>query len=300
MQPYQTGAWRRCRENLVQWLLLMCGAVSIVTTVGIVWSLLSEAMTFFREVHLLEFIAGTSWRPLFEPRAFGVWPLLCGTFLIAVGAGLVAMPCGLAIALHLSEFAAERTRALLKPLLEILAGIPSVVFGYFALTVVTPLLQKMLPQTQVFNAASAAIVVGIMTLPLVASLCDDALRAVPRAVRQAGYALGATPLEVSTQVVLPAALSGVLASFILAFSRAVGETMIVAMAAGATPKLTLNPLESVQTMTGYIVQVSLGDTPAGTVEYGTLFAVGLLLFGITLAMNLLSHRILRQALKVHI
>jgi len=204
----------------------------------------------------------------------------------------VAIPLGVATAIYLSEYASNKVRELIKPVLEVLAGIPTVVYGYFALTFVTPLLQKVYEETQVFNAASAAVVVGIMILPMVASLCDDAMRAVPSGLRYAAYALGGTKFEVSLRVVLPAALSGVIASFVLALSRAIGETMAVALAAGSTPKLTVNPFESIQTMTGYIVQISLGDTPSGTIEYQTLFVVGMSLFLITLAMNLIAQAVL--------
>ncbi len=266
---------------------------------GIVVVLAKEAYSFFAEVPLAEFLFGTRWAPLLDPRSFGVLPLVCGTAIVVIGAGLIALPVGLASGIYLSEYAGSRTRRSIKPVLEILAGIPTVVYGFFALTFITPMLTKILPQTQVFNAASAAIVVGIMILPMVTSLCDDALRAVPASVRQAAFAVGATPHEVSTQVVVPGALSGILASFVLALSRALGETMAVVIAAGQTPKLTLNPLESIETMTAYIVQVSLGDTPAGTVEYKTIFAVGTLLFAITLGMNLLAHRILARFREVY-
>lgn len=253
-----------------------------------------ESWSFFRQIPIGDFLFGTRWAPLLEPRSYGVLPLVCGTALIVVGSGLIAIPIGLVTAIYLSEYATPKTRDKLKPILEILAGIPTVVYGYFALTFVTPILTAILPQTQVFNAASGAIVVGIMILPMVASLCEDALRTVPSSMRQAAFALGATRFEVSTQVVLPGALSGVLASFVLALSRAIGETMAVALAAGATPRLTLNPLQSIQTMTAYIVQVSLGDTPAGTIEYQTIFAVGALLFVITLGTNVLGQAILRR------
>jgi phosphate transport system permease protein len=219
---------------------------------------------------------------------------VAGTALIVVGAGLVALPTGLATGIYLSEYATPTFRAIVKPVLEILAGIPTVVYGYFALTTVTPLLKRFFPGIEVFNAASGAIVVGIMILPMVASLCEDALSAVPDSLRRAGYALGATRGEVAMQVVVPSAISGISASFVLALSRALGETMAVTLASGATPKMTLDPFESIQTMTAYIVQVSLGDTPAGTVEYRTIFAVGTLLFAITLGMNVLAHRVLRR------
>jgi phosphate transport system permease protein len=285
---------RDWREGSIGGVLLFCTLISVLTTIGVIVVLGSQSWTFFREVPLHEFLFGTRWTPLLEPRSFGVLPLVSGTMLIVVGAAFVALPLGLGSAIYMSEYASQRTRNWLKPILEILAGIPTVVYGYFALTFITPILKAVIPQTQIFNAASGSIVVGIMVLPMVASLCDDALRAVPNSLREGGFALGATRMEVSTRVVLPGALSGVLASFILAASRAIGETMAVTLAAGATPKLTLNPLESIQTMTAYIVQVSLGDTPQGTIEYQTIFAVGALLFVITLGMNLLGQRVLHR------
>jgi phosphate transport system permease protein len=290
---------RRWGEGGIRGALLVCASLSLITTAGIIVVLASEASTFFREIPLIDFLFGTKWAPLLVPRSYGVLPLLGGTLLIVVGSALVAIPIGLSTAIFLSEYASERLRGIVKPILEILAGVPTVVYGYFALTTVTPVLRTIIPSTQIFNAASAAIVVGIMILPMVASLCDDALRAVPKSLREAGFALGATRHEVATQVVVPGALSGILASFILAASRAFGETMAVTLAAGATPNLTLNPLESIQTITAYIVQVSLGDTPAGGVEYKTIFAVGCLLFLITLGMNVLSHKILARYREVY-
>ncbi len=260
---------------------------------------MKEAATFLQSVKIWEFLFGTRWTPLLEPRSFGVLPLLGGTFLIVVGSATIGIPVGLASAVYLSEYASPKVRGIIKPTLEILAGIPTVVYGYFALTFITPLIRLVFPDTNIFNAASASIVVGIMVLPMVASLCDDALRAVPDSLRHGAYAVGATHLEVSTRVVVPAALSGVMASFVLALSRAVGETMAVTIAAGATPKLTLNPLESIQTMTAYIVQVSLGDTPVGTVEYQTIFAVGMSLFVVTLIANIAAHRILKRFREVY-
>ena len=287
------------REDFIRGGLFLCALLSVLTTLGIILILATESFQFFRHVPVMEFLTGTRWTPLLEPRSFGVLPLLCGTFLIVAGSALIALPVGLSSAIYLSEYASDRTRRVLKPLLEVLAGIPTVVYGYFAVTFITPILRTIIPATEVFNAASASIVVGIMILPMVASLCDDALRAVPASLRQGAFALGATPYEVSTRVVVPAALSGVIASFVLAVSRAVGETMAVTLAAGATPKLTLNPLESIQTMTAYIVQVSLGDTPAGTIEYQTLFAVGALLFVITLVANLAAQWVLRRFREVY-
>ena len=285
---------RDVQERAVGGVLFACAAVSIVTTLGIILVLLRESAGFFAEVPIVEFLTGTLWTPLFQPQHFGVLPLLSGSLLVAAGAALIALPVGLASAIYLSEYAHERTRRILKPALEILAGIPSVVYGYFALTFVTPLIRTVFPQTNIFNAASASIVMAVMIIPLVASLSEDAMRAVPRALREGAYALGATRFEVASRVVVPAALSGVIASFILAVSRAIGETMAVTIAAGSTPKLTLNPLESIQTMTAYIAQVSLGETPFGSIEYKTIFAVGLTLFAITLLMNIVSVWILQR------
>lgn len=283
---------RSCRkESLVYMLLLFCTSISILTTIGIAVTLVVETIPFFQKVSFKEFITGTKWTPLFEPQHFGVLPLVCGTLLITFTAGVVALPIGLATAVYLSEYASDRLRRVVKPFLEVLAGVPTVVYGYFALTFVTPLLQKIFPGMNIFNALSAGIVVGIMIMPMVASLSEDSLMAVPHSIREAAYALGSTRFEVAGRVMVPSALSGIMASFILALSRAIGETMIVTIAAGATPKLTLNPLESIQTMTAYIVQVSLGDTPHGTIEYHTLFAVGMLLFLFTFGMNIFAKKV---------
>lgn len=287
-------SWRRISESGIRGILFICALLSVGTTIGIIVVLCRETVGFFSHIHPFAFLFGLTWTPLLEPRSFGVLPLVCGTLLVTVWSAVIAVPFGIAIAIFLSEYASPRVRRGLKPVLEILAGIPSVVYGYFALTVVTPVLTALLPQTQVFNAASAAIVVAIMILPMIASLCDDALRAVPHSLRHAGLALGATKCEVTLSVVLRGALSGLMAAFVLSLARAIGETMAVALAAGSTPKLTWNALESIQTMTGYIVQVSLGDTPAGTVEYQSIFAVGLLLFAMSLGMNIVAHRILRR------
>ena len=290
---------RQRTERAIGWLLLGFSAVSIFTTIGIVAVLLREAFAFFREISPFEFLTGTQWTPLFEPRHFGVLPLLAGSVLIALGAAVVALPIGLAAAIYLSEYANQSIRRIVKPVLEILAGVPTVVYGYFALTFVTPLIQRIFPGTEFFNGASASIVMGVMIVPLVSSLSEDALTAVPRSLREGAYALGATKFEVATRTVVPAALSGILASFILAISRAIGETMIVTIAAGATPKLTLNPLESVQTMTAYIANVSMGETPHGTLEYRTIFAVGLTLFFMTLLMNIVSNAVLARYREVY-
>ncbi len=290
---------RRVKEKIIEWTLLFCALLSVITTAAMITVIAREAFAFFRHVGVMDFLFGRKWTPLLEPRSFGILPLVNGSLLIVLGAAVAALPAGLGIAIYLREYAHPRVRRTIKPALEILAGIPTVVYGYLALTFVTPLLAAVFPQTRVFNAASASIVVGIMVLPMVASLCDDALGAVPASLRHGAYALGATHMEVTTRVVLPSALSGIVASFILAVSRAIGETMAVTLAAGATPNITINPLESIQTLTAYIVQVSLGDTPAGTVEYQTIFAAAALLFAITLGMNIFSHRILRKFREVY-
>jgi phosphate transport system permease protein len=290
---------RQRRERGAGYLLTLFSTVSILTTLGIVAVLLYESIAFFREVSPFAFLTGTRWAPLFQPQHFGVLPLLIGSLVIAAGAALIALPLGLAAAIYLSEYAPDRVRRFLKPMLEILAGIPTVVYGYFALTFVTPLLQSVWRNTEPFNALSASIVMGVMIIPMVSSLSEDALSAVPRALREGAYALGATKFEVAVRTVVPAALSGVIASFILAVSRAIGETMIVTIAAGAQANLTLNPLRSVQTMTAYIAQVSAGEVPHGTLEYRTIFAVGLALFGLTLIMNLISNVVLARYREVY-
>ncbi|MDP2728895.1 MAG: phosphate ABC transporter permease subunit PstC [Dehalococcoidales bacterium] len=282
------------RETIIHKLLFVCALVSIMTTIGIVVMLVTQTAGFFSKVSPLEFFTGTKWTPLFQPQHFGVLPLVGGTLLTAGIAIMVALPIGLASAIYLSEYAKDRVRRVVKPLLEILAGIPTVVYGYFALTFVTPLLRNVFPNMIVFNALSAGLVMGVMIIPMISSLSEDAMVAVPRSLRDAAYGLGATRFEVATRVVMPAAVSGIVAACILALSRAVGETMIVAIAAGSTPKLTLNPLESIQTMTAYIVQISLGETPHGTLEYYTIFAVALLLFVMTLLMNLFSQWFVRR------
>ncbi len=284
---------RKTCESIVYAALAVCALLSIAVTAGIIWVLVSEATTFFAEVPILKFLLGTVWTPLLEPRHFGVLPLVCGTMLVAVGALLLATPIGLCAAIYLSEYAPGWVRQIAKPILELLAGVPTVVFGYFALTFVTPyLIRPLFPSAGFFNAAAGIIVVAIMIIPTICSLCEDALRAVPKTLREAGYALSATKLEVSLRIVLPAALSGVVASCLLALARAIGETMAVTLAAGMTPKMTLNPLESVQTMTSYIVQIAKGDAPLGSLEYRSIFAVGLGLFAITLCVNMLAQRIL--------
>jgi phosphate transport system permease protein len=290
----KVSSFQKFRENLVVKSLFICASISVLTTLGIIFILLEESVQFFQHVSLFEFFGSISWAPLFEPRSFGVWPLVSGTMLIAFGALVFALPIGLGIAIYTSQYAQGFWQKILKPVLEILAGIPSVVYGYFAVTQVTPMLQFLFEDVEVFNAASASIVIAIMVLPTIASICDDSLRAVPKAVKDGAYALGARKYEVITNIVVPSALSGILASFILAFSRAIGETMAVTLAAGGTPNMTLNPFEGVQAMTAYIAQVSLGDVPHGTIEYQSIFAVGLVLFMMTMAMNLLSQYIVKR------
>ncbi|MCL0101906.1 phosphate ABC transporter permease subunit PstC [Dehalococcoidia bacterium] len=289
---------RSVEERLIPLCLLLIALISVFTTVAIVVSLSTEAIGFFREVSLGQFFGGTRWAPTFVPQAFGIWPLISGTLLVTAIAAMLALPVGLGAAIFLSEYAPETLRRVLKPMLEVLAGVPTVVYGFFALTFVTPVIIRNIPgpfaDSNIFNALSAGLVVGVMIIPMVASLSEDAMVAVPQSLRQAAYALGATRFEVARRVIVPAAFSGIVASFILATSRAIGETMIVTLAAGATPKLTANPLESIQTMTAYIVQIGLGETPFGTIEYKTIFAVGFVLFCITLAMNIFGHWLVRR------
>ena len=286
-------------ERTVETMLFCAAAISVITTIGIIVTLLGETLLFFREVSIVEFLTGTKWTPLFLSQHFGVLPLVNGTFAVALVAMAIAIPIGLGSAIYLSEYAPERVRAILKPALEILAGIPTVVYGYFALLFVTPILRSILPHTSIFNVASAGIVMGFMILPMMASITEDALRAVPRELREGAYALGATKFEATTGVVVPGALSGILAAAILSISRAIGETMIVAIAAGLQPKMGFDLLSSMETMTAYIVQVSLGDTPQDTIEYRTIFAVGTLLFALTFVMNMLGDWFVRRYREVY-
>ena len=290
---------RRWGEDVVKGVLALFALVSVGTTVAIVVALLLPALDFFSEVSLREFFTGTDWAPLFSPARFGVLPLVAGTLLITAVACLVAIPFGLGAAIYLSEYARPRTRRILKPALEVLAGIPTVVYGYFALTFVTPLLQSLGVPVGVFNALAASLVMGIMIIPTIASLSEDAMTAVPQALRDGAYGLGSNKLQVSLRIVVPAAVSGIVASFVLGISRAVGETMIVLFAAGGMPNLTFNPLEQVQTMTAFIAAVGAGDAPHGTVAYNTIFAVGLTLFVMTFAMNLVSIRLVRKYREIY-
>ncbi|MBA13790.1 MAG: phosphate ABC transporter permease subunit PstC [Chloroflexi bacterium] len=274
--------------SIVKYIFLACASLSILTTLAILLTLSYQAYEFFKEISIIEFLTGTRWTPILKPRSYGVIPLVSGTLLVTVIAAMVAIPIGLSTAIFLSEYAPDWLRRIIKPILEVLAGIPTVVYGYFALTFVTPLLQVFLPDLIIFNALSAGIVMGVMIIPMVSSLSEDAMISVPRSLREGAYALGATRYEVSLRIVVPAALSGIIAAFIIAISRAIGETMLVTIAAGATPKMTFDPTESIQTMTAYIVQLALGESPVGSLEYNTIFAVALVLFALTLLMNLLG------------
>ena len=266
----------------------MTALISILTTIAILVALLRDAVGFFTKVPVWEFLFGTEWSALFRNPSFGALPLVVGTFLIAIIAAVIALALGMGAAIFLSEYAPDRVRRLVKPVLEVLAGIPTVVYGFFALYFVTPQLQNIIPDLIVFNALSAGLVMGLMIMPMVSTLSEDAMVAVPRSLRDAAYALGATKFEVSTKIVVPAALSGIVASLILAISRAIGETMIVFIAAGSLAQLSFDPRESMQTMTAFIAQVATGDAEHGSVVYQAIFAVGLLLFMMTLAMNILG------------
>ena len=289
----------RWGEQFVYLILFIAAAISVLTTVGIVVSLVMPAIDFFREVSPTEFLAGTTWSPLFLDGEFGVIPLVVGTFVISFWSALIAFPLGVAVAIYLSEYARPRATAFLKPILEILAAIPTVVLGYFALTFVTPFLRDAGVGVEIFNALSASIVLGIMLIPTVATLSEDAMAAVPRDLRDGGYALGADKLQVSTRIVVPAAISGIIAAFVLAFSRAVGETMIVLIAAGQLAQITFDPRRTIETMTAFIGATGNGDVPTGSIEYKTIFAVGLTLFVITLVMNLISIRLVNKYREIY-
>jgi phosphate transport system permease protein len=299
-QPLRLRASRRrWGEDVVKVVLALCAFVSVATTVGIVVALFVPAFEFFGEVSIVDFLTGTDWAPLFEPASFGVLPLVAGTLLVTACAALVCIPFGLGSAIYLSEYAKPRTRKILKPTLEVLAGIPTVVYGYFALTFVAPLLQDLGLGVGVFSALAAGLVMGVMLLPTVASVSEDSMAAVPRDLRDGAYALGSTRVQVATRIVVPAAISGIIASFVLAISRAIGETMIVLIAAGGQPNWTWNPLQAVQTMTAFIAATGQGDVPTGSIEYKTIFAVGATLFVMTFVMNLLSIRLVRRFREVY-
>ncbi|MFP8891678.1 phosphate ABC transporter permease subunit PstC [Natrialbaceae archaeon A-CW2] len=279
------------RKNAaVRYVFFSCALVTILTTLGIILVLVQGSIDFFAEVSIIDYFTGTNWSPVIRPRSYGVLPLIWGTLLITVGSALIAIPIGTATAIYLSEYASPKVRRTIKPTLEILAGVPTIVYGFFALSFITPLLQRLpyIPDVGTFNAAAGAIVVGIMIIPMVSSLSEDAMSAVPDDLRNAAYGLGATKFEVSTSVVVPSAFSGIIASYILALSRAIGETMAVTLAAGMAPQITMNPFEPIQTMTAYMVQIGISDVSVGSIGYQSLFAVGLTLFAMTLAMNLFS------------
>lgn len=289
----------RIKEMLIERLLFCCSLLSVLTTVGIIYILLSESIGFFKEVRFVDFLTDTQWTPLFTNKHFGILPLLCGTLITTLIALGVAVPIGLVSAVYLSEYATIQTRHVIKPLLEILAAVPTVVYGYFALLFVTPLLKKFIPGLGGFNALSAGLVMGVMIIPLVSSLSEDAMHAVPMGLREGAYALGAHKIQVAFRIVFPAALSGITAAVILAVSRAIGETMIVAIAAGQQPKFTLNPLVPIETITAYIVQISLGDTPHGTLEYKTIFVCGMTLFVLTFILNVVSFKLKRRFQEIY-
>jgi len=287
-------AMRHVSERVIEALLFAAAAVSVLTTIGIVYVLVSESVQFFQQVSIVDFLTDTQWTPLFDDAHFGIMVLVSGTLVSSIVALALAIPMGTIIAIYLSEFANGKVREVAKPVLELLGGIPTIVFGYFALLMVTPLLQKIFPELPGFSLLSAGLVMGIMIVPYIASLSEDAMRAVPMSLREGSYALGSTRLHTALHVVVPAAFSGLAASYILAIYRAVGETMILAVAAGMQPNLTWNPMEPAATITSFIVQVALGDLPHGSIGYQTIFAAGLTLILITLAFNILGQWLRRR------
>jgi len=290
---------RRYGEDVVKGVLAVCALISVATTVGIVIALFVPAYEFFQDISIVDFLTGTDWSPLFEPAHFGVLQLVAGTLLVTAVAALVALPLGLGSAIFLSEYASDRVRGFLKPALEILAGIPTIVFGYFALTFVTPLLRDIGIQVDIFNTLSAGLVMGVYLIPTVASLSEDAMGAVPRDLRDGAYALGSTKVQVATRIVVPAAVSGIVASFVLGISRAIGETMIVLIAMGQQPNLTVDPREAAEAMTAFIAATGAGDVPTGSLEYKTIFAVGATLFLMTFVMNIVAIRLVRKYREVY-
>lgn len=290
---------QKIKEKLIEGVLFLSALFSIFITFGIIGVLFFETFEFFKEVSVIDFLTDTQWTPLFAEKHFGIITLFAGTFLTTAIAMSVSLPIGLISAIYLSEYASKKIRTAIKPTLEILAAVPTVVYGYFALLFVTPLLQWIIPELSGFNSLSSGIVMGVMIIPIVSSLSEDALHAVPMNLREGAMALGATKFQTSIKVVLPAAFSGVAASFILAISRAIGETMIVAIAAGQQPRLTLNPFVPIETVTAYIVQVSLGDTPTGTIEYRTIFAAGMSLFVVTFVLNVMSYFLKKRFREVY-
>lgn len=289
----------KLKEQLIERLLQLCSLLSVFTTAAIIYILLSETIGFFKEVSIVEFLTEREWTPLFTNKHFGILPLVCGTLLTTFIAIAVAVPLGLVSAIYLSEYASPKVRNIVKPCTEILAAVPTVVYGYFALLFVTPLLKIFIPGLAGFSALSAGFVMGIMIIPLVSSLSEDAMHAVPMGLREGAYALGSQKIQVAFRIVLPAALSGITAAVILAVSRAIGETMIVAIAAGLQPRFTLNPFVPIETITAYIVQISLGDTPHGTIEYKTIFACGMVLFLMTFALNIASFQLKKRFQEIY-
>jgi phosphate transport system permease protein len=292
-------AKRKTQERVIEGVLLLAASVSVFTTLGIVYILVRESISFFSYVPLWDFLTDTQWTPLFDDAHFGIAVLLAGTLSSSMVALCIAIPLGTIIAIYLSEFAGHKTREVMKPLLELLSGVPTIIYGYFALLFITPLLQKVFPGLPGFNILAAGIVMGIMIIPYVSSLSEDAMRAVPMSLREGSYAMGGTRYQTAVKVVVPAALSGIAAAYILGISRAVGETMILAVAAGMQPNLTLNPMEPAATITSYIVQVALGDLPHGSVGYQTIFAAGLTLLLLTLTFNLLGYYLRRRFREVY-
>jgi phosphate transport system permease protein len=289
----------RTKERVIESLLLLSALSSIFVTLGIVFVLFYEAAAFFKDVSIWEFLTGRQWTPLFAQPKFGILPLVTGTLLVTGIAVLVALPIGLIVAVYLSEYAPFKIKEMVKPILELLAAVPTVVYGYFALLFLTPVLQNFIPNLSGFNALSPGIIMGIMIIPYVSSVSEDAMRAVPMQIREGSYAMGATKFQTAFKVVIPSAFSGIAAAFVIGVSRAIGETMVVAIAAGMMPNLTLNPIEPVQTLTAYIVGISLGDVPHGTIEYKTIFAAGITLFIMTLSLNVLGFWFRRKIREVY-
>ena len=296
---FAKNRFRNTKELIIEIILFFAALVSVATTVGIVWVLVSESIHFFEHVSFFDFVTDTLWTPLFEDAHYGIMPLLAGTLTTSLVALSVAIPLGTIIAIYLSEFANHKVREVVKPFLELLGGVPTIVYGYFALVVITPLLQIIFPELPGFSMLSAGLVMGVAIIPYISSLAEDAMRAVPMSMREGSYAAGATRLQTALRVVFPAALSGILSAYILGISRAVGETMIVAVAAGMQPNLTINPMEPAQTISAYIVQVALGDLPHGSIGYQSIFAAGLALMLLTLVFNVLGHLLRKRFREVY-
>lgn len=296
---FYKNPWRHLRERLIESILFFAAFSAVLITLAIIVILLYESLTFFRHISIFEFLTSTVWTPLFEDAHYGVLPLVAGTLVTSAVALAVAIPLGSIIAIYLSEFAPHRVREVVKPFLELLASVPTVVFGYFALLVVTPLLQTFMPELPGFNMLGPGIVIGIMIIPYVSSLSEDAMKAVPMAMREGSYAMGATRFQTASRIVTPTALSGIISAYILGMSRAIGETMVVAIAAGQQPNFTFDPTETAATITAYIVQVAMGDLPRGSIGYQSIFAVGLVLFLMTLAFNILGQMVRQRFREVY-